>query len=84
MTHHGAYNRESPARFENRIKPRCEFSGSLKVLDFRPRASCCVLEQDSKKMKSIRKPKLLLILLDFSLTVKAATLIFISGYGSAI
>ena len=28
-----------------------------------------------------RKP---LVLLDFSLTVKAATLIFISGYGSAV
>ena len=27
---------------------------------------------------------LCLVLLDFSLTVKAATLIFISGYGSAI
>ena len=27
---------------------------------------------------------LALVLLDFSLTVKAATLIFISGYGSAI
>ena len=30
------------------------------------------------------RPKLRLVLIDFSLTVKAATLIFISGRGSAI
>ena len=33
---------------------------------------------------TMKEPLLLVVLLDFSLTVKAATLIFISGRGSAI
>ena len=37
-----------------------------------------------KLIVSNQKKKIISILLDFSLTVKAATLIFISGRGSAI
>ena len=41
-------------------------------------------QQMTKNMKKYSAPKELNILVDFSLTVKAATLIFISGRGSAI
>ena len=49
------------------------------------KSSICLISESPYKVVQVRKLLTLsLLLLDFSLTVKAATLIFISGCGSAI